>query len=136
MEDGPAPEGRESKYRRIVRHFEQAIDCGDLMPGQKVPPVPRIAETFDVAGETAARAVRELRDNGYVHTTAHGTFVLDRMRVGVEVLPYLHPTGCRSTIHCANFGFCHRCSPELARASSFALLALKEEARASSGEQR
>jgi hypothetical protein len=55
-----------------------------------------------------------------------------RRRIGsfsVEALPYPYETGCRSTIHCANFGFCHRCSPELARASSFALQALKEVGR-------
>lgn len=134
MSDEPPPGPR---YRQIVRYFEQRIDSCDLMPGQTIPPVVKIAEQFGVAPETAARAVRVLRDGGYVHTSTQGTFVIDRLRVGVygvEALPYPHETGCRSTIHCANYGFCNRCSPELARAASFALQALKEVGREWDGE--
>ena len=134
MSDEPPPGPR---YRQIVRHFEQLIDSGDLMPGQSVPSIVRIADQFNVATETAAKAVRVLRDNGYVHTSTQGTFVIDRLRVGVfdiEALPYPHETGCRSTIHCANYNFCNRCSPELARAASFALQAMNEVGRATDGE--
>lgn len=52
----------------------------------------------------------------------------------VEILPYRYETGCRSTVHCANFGFCNRCSPDLARAASFALQAMKEMGREWDGE--
>jgi DNA-binding transcriptional MocR family regulator len=127
MDDGPGPQRVDPRYRRIVRHYEQLIDTQDLMPGQKLPSVPDIAKAFDVDNATAAMAVRDLRDNGYVQTGGQGTFVLDRLRVGVfgvEVLPPRHTTGCRSTIHCASFGFCHRCAPELAEASKHVMLAL------------
>jgi DNA-binding transcriptional MocR family regulator len=127
MDSDPGPVRKIPRYQEIARHFEQAIDTHDLMPGQKLPPIPRIAEQFGVATETAAKAVRDLRDKGYVQTSTQGTIVLDRLRVGVfgaEVLPPRHMTGCRSTIHCASFGFCHRCSPELAEASSHVMLAL------------
>jgi hypothetical protein len=35
-----------------------------------------------------------------------------------------HATGCQSTIHCVHYGFCHRCSPELADAGSHVMNAL------------
>jgi hypothetical protein len=44
--------------------------------------------------------------------------------VNLEFLAPLHETGCRSTIHCANYGFCDRCSPELAEASGHVMKAL------------
>lgn len=50
------------------------------------------------------------------------------------VLPYPHESGCRSTIHCANFGFCHRCAPDLAEAGSHIIKAMDEIGRVSDGE--
>jgi hypothetical protein len=58
------------------------------------------------------------------------------MRIGVvsmEFMAPLHDTGCRSTIHCANYGFCDRCSPELADASSHVLRAMKAIGRETDG---
>lgn len=54
--------------------------------------------------------------------------------LAVEILPYPYETGCKSTIHCANFGFCDRCSPELAKASAFVLQAMSELDRATDGQ--
>lgn len=59
-----------------------------------------------------------------------------RRRIGtfnIEVLPHPYGTGCRSTIHCANFGFCNRCAPELARAATHVLQAMNEVGRATDG---
>lgn len=42
--------------------------------------------------------------------------------------------GCRSTIHCANFGFCHRCAPDLARAATHVVKAMAEVGRQGDGE--
>lgn len=44
--------------------------------------------------------------------------------MSVTYLPYPYESGCRSTIHCANFGFCNRCSPELAEAARHVLQAM------------
>lgn len=52
----------------------------------------------------------------------------------VTVLPYPYETGCRSTIHCANFGFCNRCNPQLAEASSHVLKAMQVMERQSDGQ--
>lgn len=131
MKDDSGP-----RYLRIVREIKARIADQRLMPGQAVPTVTALADEFGVARETAARAVRYLRDAGYVHTSPQGTFVIDR-RVGafsVEVLPYPYATGCRSTIHCANFGFCHRCAPDLAEAASHVIRAMDEIGRVSDGE--
>lgn len=124
------------RYLRIVREIKARITDHRLMPGQAVPTVTALADEFGVARETAARVIRDLRDAGYVHTSPQGTFVIDR-RVGafsVEVLPPRHPTGCRSTIHCANFGFCHRCAPELSQAGEHVIKAMDEIGRVTDGE--
>lgn len=54
--------------------------------------------------------------------------------VSMEFLAPLHDTGCRSTIHCANYGFCHRCSPELAEAGGHVMKALLAIGKERSGE--
>lgn len=131
MKDDSGP-----RYLRIVREIKDRIADQRLMPGQAVPAVPALAEEFGVARETAARAVRCLRDEGYVHTSPQGTFVIDRTvgAFSVEVLPPRYTTGCRSTIHCANFGFCHRCAPDLAEAAKHVLRAMEGIGRISDGE--
>lgn len=59
-----------------------------------------------------------------------------RDRVGsfnIELVEPTHVTGCRGTVHCANFGFCHRCHPDLARAGSLVVQAMGEIGRGQDG---
>lgn len=52
------------------------------------------------------------------------------MRTGVKLAKVAvvetctHTTGCQSTVHCVHYGFCHRCSPELADAGGHVMDAL------------
>jgi 2-aminoadipate transaminase len=69
-------EGDRSITQQLVDSVSQAIDRGDLEPGDKLPPTRELAELAGVNHLTAVRAYRRLRELGLV--TAHvgrGTFV-------------------------------------------------------------
>lgn len=50
---------------------------GELPPGERLPPVRRLAEDLGLAPGTVAKAYRELEQGGVVETRGrHGTFVV------------------------------------------------------------
>jgi GntR family transcriptional regulator len=62
--------------RQLAAILREQITSGQLVPDQKLPPYIDLAREYKVSTETAAKAVRMLRDEGLVVIVAnYGTFV-------------------------------------------------------------
>jgi GntR family transcriptional regulator len=65
-------------YTQIVEQVSQAIAKGNLIPGEKLPPVRRLAEDLVVNPNTVAKAIQQLEQRGLVTTRiGSGTFVAE-----------------------------------------------------------
>ena len=63
-------------YEQIRAQLTAHVDSGALQPGDRLPPVRRLAEELGVATNTAARAYRELERSGVIQTRGRsGSFV-------------------------------------------------------------
>ncbi|MEV6297734.1 MULTISPECIES: GntR family transcriptional regulator [Actinomycetes] len=65
----------EPVYMQLVAHYRDAITSGDLREGERMPSVREIAEQWQVAYTTAAKAMRQLAADGLVSTSKQGTIV-------------------------------------------------------------
>jgi DNA-binding GntR family transcriptional regulator len=66
-------------YRRVAAALKERIKSGDLLPGEQIPPVPQLVETYGVSRNTALRALRVLRDEGLIEVQqGWGAFVKAR----------------------------------------------------------
>jgi DNA-binding transcriptional MocR family regulator len=69
-------DGEVSLTQQLVERFTQAIDTGELKPGEKLPPTRELASEVGVNHLTAARVYRKLAELGYVSASVgRGTFV-------------------------------------------------------------
>jgi DNA-binding GntR family transcriptional regulator len=67
------------RYRQIAGILRERIEAGELEPDRPIPSEVAIQQEFGVARETARRAVKLLRDEGYVITVPGlGTYVRKR----------------------------------------------------------
>ena len=65
-------------YAQIVEQISQAIAKGRLAPGEKLPPVRKLAEDLVVNPNTVAKAFQQLEQRGLVVTRiGSGTFVAE-----------------------------------------------------------
>lgn len=67
---------------QIARHYAGRIARGELHEGDQIPPVRDLTGIWEVAHNTAARAIELLKAEGLVETRlgpAGGTFVTGRM---------------------------------------------------------
>ena len=65
-------------YAQIVAQVESAVARGELKPGDKIPPVRKLAEELVVNPNTVAKAYRQMEQMGLVETRkGAGTFILD-----------------------------------------------------------
>lgn len=55
-------------YRQIITQIKYMIASGRLSPGEKLPPVRKLAETLLINPNTVARAYRDLETLGLVQT--------------------------------------------------------------------
>lgn len=61
---------------QVAEAIKRDIEDGKYQPGDRVPSVPELAKTFDVARQTVANAFKLLQDQGYlVSRVGSGTFV-------------------------------------------------------------
>src|SRR5215211_8442948 len=68
--------GEVSLTQQLVDRFAEAIDAGQLDPGEKLPPTRELAATVGVNHLTAARVYRKLAELGFVTArVGRGTFV-------------------------------------------------------------
>ena len=66
-------------YRRVAAALRDKIESGELLPGEQIPPVPQLTETYGVSRNTALRALRVLRDEGLIEVQqGWGAFVAER----------------------------------------------------------
>ncbi|WP_110240603.1 GntR family transcriptional regulator [Nocardioides gilvus] len=69
----------EPAFEQVRRQITEAVDSGDLAPGQKLPPVRTLAAEVGLAVNTVAKAYKELEALGVVATRGRaGTVVLGR----------------------------------------------------------
>src|SRR5262245_17324708 len=82
-------------FVQIAEHFRKKILEGNLLEGQKLPSVVEIAREWEVATATAAKALGQLRDEGYVRSSTQGTFVSisKKQTTGSDRLRMLRVTG-------------------------------------------
>lgn len=65
-------------YMRIAAHYRRQIIDGELAPGAQLPTVKALADEWEVATATAAKAIAQLQVEGYVYTSPRrGAFVTD-----------------------------------------------------------
>jgi DNA-binding GntR family transcriptional regulator len=82
-------------FLQIAEHFRVMIKEGELPQESKLPPIAEIARGWGVATATAAKAIKQLQEEGYVRSTSQGTFVdLGRkLTSGPDRLQMLRATG-------------------------------------------
>lgn len=69
----------EPPYEQVRRQITEAVDTGELAPGEKLPPVRTLAAEVGLAANTVAKAYKELEALGVVATRGRaGTVVLGR----------------------------------------------------------
>lgn len=69
----------EPPYEQVRRQITEAVDSGDLKPGEKLPPVRTLAAEVGLAANTVGKAYKELEALGVVATRGRaGTVVLGR----------------------------------------------------------
>jgi GntR family transcriptional regulator len=75
----PVPDLANSRppYLQIADDLRSQIESGRYQPGDKLPSLPEMLQTYTSAYETIRRAIGKLRDEGLVATQGtRGTFVL------------------------------------------------------------
>ena len=66
-------------YKRIAAALRDKITNGELLPGEQIPPIPQLMETYQVSRNTALRALRVLKDEGLITVEpGWGAFVAER----------------------------------------------------------
>jgi len=65
-------------WRQIYTLLKGQIERGELAPGDAVPSITTLKQTYGVALTTARKALTALREDGLVVTSPMGTFVTDR----------------------------------------------------------
>jgi GntR family transcriptional regulator len=64
-------------YLQIADDLRRQIEAGRYQPGDRLPSLPTMQDTYGCAAATVRHALRELRDEGLVATqSTKGTFVL------------------------------------------------------------
>lgn len=61
--DGPADR---STWQYVASDLRARLDAGEFAAGQRLPPRRQLMDHYDVTDRTVARAVHQLRDEGYV----------------------------------------------------------------------
>ena len=69
--DSPVP-----PFEQLRRQVVDAVAAGDLAPGERLPPVRRLAGDLGIAPGTVARAYKELEQDGVVETRGRGGTVV------------------------------------------------------------
>lgn len=75
LRDMPEVQRREPAYVQIASHYRNAILTGELMPGDRLPPISEISEEWHVSTATAAKAIGRLQVERAVYSSPQGTFV-------------------------------------------------------------
>lgn len=75
-----ADSGR-TPYQQVVADIRRQITAGQLKPGDRLPSQRALADQYQIAPMTAAKAVRALCDSGWaVSAPSYGVFVTERTK--------------------------------------------------------
>ena len=67
-------------FEQVVEQVVEGIRTGALVPGEQLPPVRQLAADLGIAANTAAKAYRQLEEEGHVETRGRGgTLVRDEL---------------------------------------------------------
>lgn len=85
----------EPPYLQIANHYRKLIEQGELQPGHRIPSVREMADHWNVARTTAARALKTLQAEGLIEsTTGSGSVVTGPSALTAEgLIKYLRETG-------------------------------------------
>jgi GntR family transcriptional regulator len=73
------PRESQPPYLRVSGDLRDKIESGELLPGEQLPSLDRLAADYGVSRATAQRAVNELANAGLVETRRRwGVFVAER----------------------------------------------------------
>ena len=76
--------GPHAPYMLIVYALAEKIKSGELKPGDRVPSVTKLVETYNISPSTARRALAKLKDMGLIDTVpGYATFVRFADRMGL-----------------------------------------------------
>ena len=76
------PTSDRSRYRQIADHLREAINAGEIAPGEQLPSERELMEQYDAARGTARQAISLLRSEGLIETEhGRGAFVRKRPAV-------------------------------------------------------
>ena len=62
-------------WRQLYELLRGQIETGELAPGDRLPSMIALAQTYDVAHTTARKAMVQLQEDGLVVSSPMGTFV-------------------------------------------------------------
>lgn len=66
-------------YLRVAAELREKIANGELLPGEQVPSLDRLAENYSISRTTARRAVQVIMEEGLVESRPRwGVFVTER----------------------------------------------------------
>jgi len=66
-------------YLRVSADLRRKIEEGQLLPGEQLPSLDRLAAEYNVSRATAQRAIKELTAEGVIETRPRwGAFVAER----------------------------------------------------------
>ena len=72
------PASASPPYEQLHHQIEALTRDGELVPGDRLPPVRRLAQELGIAPGTVARAYRELEDRGLLEGRGRaGSFIAD-----------------------------------------------------------
>jgi DNA-binding GntR family transcriptional regulator len=75
-DEAPRAQRKIPMYRQIARDMVEAIKAGRYQPRRRIPGETALVQRYDVARETARRAVALLREEGWIYTIAQrGSYV-------------------------------------------------------------
>ncbi|QXJ25979.1 GntR family transcriptional regulator [Actinomadura graeca] len=91
----PQVERTPPPYVQIADHFRREIKDGRLTEGDRLPSIAEISQGWSVATATAAKALTQLRNEGFVQASSQGTYVsiTHRQTTGPDRLQMLRATG-------------------------------------------
>lgn len=67
-------------YEQLYYNVIKLASAGVIKPGDKLPPVRAVAAQLGINPNTAAKAYRELEQNGYIYSSVgRGSFLTDKL---------------------------------------------------------